>query len=555
MVTNPNSNLVFDFPDPTPRFEFDDSPTRNNNNKPNNNNNTPPSRKTGKRFGKFSTKKLITGRGGNSSGGGSGVGEKDDGLDETNDTAATSLNSSLNSSSTATNSNSPPSLKRNNSGDKAAGLNFTLADSSSSNINNNNSSSSSSTKLNLLPSIGSTTLHKRNPSIASGYVSEVSEFSFDRVTVTTNDTDGIMTGQSSNVSWNFMDETVLGAGGLQLQSGGGGGVEGTTKYNNSTRSVGCVPYTGGGGSLLNGTDGKNSSGRNGSPDDSRLMDTPTRETGVALTMNMASSQAALTNNNNSQQQTKKRGGGGGRGRTQSSSTFDNVSLDTEDELDNIPFNGMVQRSDNSVISEISERSRRTATQSQVGEGAVKALLREGMVNVNLRENGMLLDPALSNESESTLRRRSSHHNQQQQLNINNKNDGAKSTTSSKTSNYNNLLEDITSNYTKFKTSRNNGQKEGRSILSSIIEDVQFCGLYFCGIDTTVTEDDEEAAMMQKNNKGGGVSSYEETLKKKKEGRKKETEDTFLGKVISCVPKTMCGVDYEEHTTTFCGGGR
>ena len=299
MVTNPNSNLVFDFPDPTPRFEFDDSPTRNNNNKPNNNNNTPPSRKTGKRFGKFSTKKLITGRGGNSSGGGSGVGEKDDGLDETNDTAATSLNSSLNSSSTATNSNSPPSLKRNNSGDKAAGLNFTLADSSSSNINNNNSSSSSSTKLNLLPSIGSTTLHKRNPSIASGYVSEVSEFSFDRVTVTTNDTDGIMTGQSSNVSWNFMDETVLGAGGLQLQSGGGGGVEGTTKYNNSTRSVGCVPYTGGGGSLLNGTDGKNSSGRNGSPDGSRLMDTPTRETGVALTMNMATTQAALTNNNNS----------------------------------------------------------------------------------------------------------------------------------------------------------------------------------------------------------------------------------------------------------------
>jgi hypothetical protein len=54
-----------------------------------------------------------------------------------------------------------------------------------------------------------------------------------------------------------------------------------------------------------------------------------------------------------------------------------------------------------------------------------------------------------------------------------------------------------------------------------------------------------------NNKG----SYEETLKKKKEGRKKETEDTFLGKVISCVPKTMCGVDYEEHTTAFCGGGR
>ena len=536
MVANPNSNLVFDFPDPTPRFEFDDSPTKNKNkHKPNNNTPVPNNKKFGgKRFGKFSTKKLAS-RG--IGGGGGARGEKEDDtnneLDETNDTSATSLNSSLNSSTT-TNNNSPQqpsSLRRNNSGDKAAGLNFTLADS--------NTNNSSSTKLNLLPSIGSTSLHKRNPSIASGYVSEVSEFSFDRVTVTTNDTDGMMTGQSSNVSWNFMEDTLLGqAGGLQPAAVGVGG-GGVGKNNNYSSSVGCVPYTGGGGSLVNGVGAE---GKNHTP-----------------TTRGASNQAAVLTNS---QQTKKHVnvvGGGKARRTQSSSTFDNVSLDTEeeDELNlQIPFNGEmkmipgIRPSDDSVISEISERSSSRRTQSHVGERAVKALLREGMVNAKLRDSGMLVDPLPSSEESPR-----SHQQEGQMMNINNnKNDGTtKSTTSSKRSSNNNLfLEDIQNNYYKFKTSRNNGLKEGRSILSSIIEDVQFCGLYFCGIDTTTTEDDEALMQKKANNKGG---TYEETLKMKKEGRKKETEDTFLGKVISCVPKTMCGVDTEEHATVFCGGGR
>ena len=59
-------------------------------------------------------------------------------------------------------------------------------------------------------------LHQRSPSaysnISTGYISEVSEFSFDRVTVNTTETP--MTGASSNVSWNFLEETkeLLGDG-------------------------------------------------------------------------------------------------------------------------------------------------------------------------------------------------------------------------------------------------------------------------------------------------------------------------------------------------------
>jgi chitodextrinase len=50
----------------------------------------------------------------------------------------------------------------------------------------------------------------------------VSEFSFDRVTVTTNETSGrdYCTVASSNVSWNFFDETgVGGAGGMNGNGG------------------------------------------------------------------------------------------------------------------------------------------------------------------------------------------------------------------------------------------------------------------------------------------------------------------------------------------------
>eukprot|EP00984_Skeletonema_dohrnii_P018427 scaffold8609_cov66-Skeletonema_dohrnii-CCMP3373.AAC.1 len=60
---------------------------------------------------------------------------------------------------------------------------------------------------------------------ASGYISEVSEFSFDRVTVTTE-----RTGMSSNVSWNFME-------GSQQHLGGGSGVLGALGSNNNNGEI------------------------------------------------------------------------------------------------------------------------------------------------------------------------------------------------------------------------------------------------------------------------------------------------------------------------------
>ena len=100
---------------------------------------------------------------------------------------------------------------------------------------------------------------------------------------------------------------------------------------------------------------------------------------------------------------------------------------------------------------------------------------------------------------------------------------AKSTVSEKSKSF---LEDIQTTYTNFKTKRNNGQKENKnSILQSIVEDVQFCGLYFCGIDTTTDNGDSSI--------NGDVDKYDEKMKKKKEERKREAEDTFLGKVVRC----------------------
>lgn len=464
MVANPNSRLVFDFPDPSPRFELDDNKNKSPTNSP---------IKKNKRFSKlgkkFTTPTKKFGIGNNSS----ASSPSKDSLDG-NDTALTSLNSSLNS-----NTASPERLQRNNSGDKAAGLSpgnnkqFTFADSPSR-------PGPQSTKLNLLPTIGSNPKHVRDPSVASGFISEVSEFSFDRVTVATNDTEGVMTGQSSNVSWNFLDESILqtvgvAAGGLQ---GGKSSLLG---------DKGCVPYT-----------GQQQQGNN------------------------MAAEANLLANAKAQSMTKRHHS------KVSTSTFDNVSLDTEEE-DNL-FNdekygytssstqnqlGMAKPGDNgSVISEISDRTGGRNAAANPDE-RVKALLREGMAatKANAASAPRVPPPSPTTSKTSKLTDQDNTQN-----------------TSKGTFTWN----EIKHNYTTFKTSRNNGLKEksNGSILSSIIEDVQFCGLYFCGIDTTTCGDDEAKA------------KYEENLKLKKMDRKREADDTFLGSVISCVPSSVaqCGVD-------------
>jgi len=57
-----------------------------------------------------------------------------------------------------------------------------------------------------------------------------------------------------------------------------------------------------------------------------------------------------------------------------------------------------------------------------------------------------------------------------------------------------------------------------------MEDIQFCGLYFCGIDTTADNGVKKSAY---------ADAHEDTLRRRKEEMKQEEEDTFLGKVISC----------------------
>ena len=69
------------------------------------------------------------------------------------------------------------------------------------------------------------------------------------------------------------------------------------------------------------------------------------------------------------------------------------------------------------------------------------------------------------------------------------------------------------------------------MLHSIMEDIQFCGLYFCGIDTTADNGVTKSAY---------ADAHEDTLRRRKEEMKQEAEDMFLGKVISCGRGTVGG---------------
>jgi hypothetical protein len=101
----------------------------------------------------------------------------------------------------------------------------------------------------------------------------------------------------------------------------------------------------------------------------------------------------------------------------------------------------------------------------------------------------------------------------------------------------NFLHDLRTTYAQFKAAlndknestgagggNNDNTNSNSGMFQSFVEDVQFCGLYFCGLDTTdcCADPDEK-------------KRYEDSLKKKKEERKREADDTFLGKVIA-----VCG---------------
>lgn len=284
---------------------------------------------------------------------------------------------------------------------------------------------------------------------------------------------------------------------------------------------------------------------------------------------------ATTGNNNKEllntgTRTQKRGSPPGHQKKTSSSTFSNVSI-SDDEMDNIPFTGIVNQYLNdsgdhqSVMSELSER---TSSRLNPEYDAVREILRDGMESCNAKRKEQeniketkaakvvnsklkLLTMIKAEDTNDKNTNSNSNKGDNGSTDTTAKSSGAKSTLTSSTTT--NMLQNIQSNYSKFKTSRNNGQKESTTILSSIIEDLQFCGLYLCGIDTTEDDENNNGCSLFTNNKGGcggggkGTKGYEDSMKKKKEERKKETEDTFLGKVIKCgnnVPgcgDTFCGV--------------
>lgn len=467
MAANPNSNLVFDFPDPTPRFEFGGesgkpSPAS-----------SPTKRKgVGKRAGGLAgklSKKFSVGSTADADGSPSkaSVGSYSQTGTATTASLGTSLNSSLGTpggGNTPAWAASPPRNRKASppvpvqqasssfspgSPDAAAGIPHLAG-----------LSPSWSPKLALPTERPS---HVRKPSSAnsaSGYVSEVSEqfseFSFDRVTVTTNETG--RTGLSSNVSWGFLDDAV---------------------------GVAAV----GGGQRDDGLDNKNH---------------------VAT--------AAKKN-------------GKGHRQHPSTGTFSNVSI-SDDEMDQIPMTGMmkessptrsgvvdqVSHSDQSVISEISERTGGALEGNS--DARVQALLREGMDTVRQKEASETGAPEVTKKGKN--KRVDSSPSRNTNSTAKSTLTGSGSEAGGSGSQARSILGDIRSNYATFKTSRNNGKKEKGTVLQSIIEGIEFCGLYFCGIDTT--QDDE----LNPADEG-----YDERMRRRKEERRRDMDDNFLGKVVQC----------------------
>ncbi len=392
--TNPGSSadLVFDFPDQAPRFEFDDSPTRNIHSRGGGNYSSPVKTiksTSSRRFGKFvsskqkartsTTNTAATTASGNEGGGGASA-SIDGGINggccdnHSGMTATTaSLNHDSSLSSTSGDENSPTrraksSSNNNNNyngdGDIAAGVpnhHFILDD----------SRPSPATKLNLLQPHALTISASRQSAASSSYATDVSEFSFDRVTVATNET-----GLSSNVSWSFFDDAVMqaaGAGQREYHPAVAAASKTTTSTTIAsaaagTRFSGSTPITAS-------TNNRGVSSNSGKHDSTSI--------GKMMRMRMHRKKA-------------------------STSTFDNVSAssDQNDEEDNragnVGANYSPQPCDQSVISEITERTGGGGGHSSgdeypsSGSTEEEALLLKSMMSAQLKHHS--LEASLENNN-------------------------------------------------------------------------------------------------------------------------------------------------------------
>mmetsp|Transcript_25226 Transcript_25226/g.45464 ORF Transcript_25226/g.45464 Transcript_25226/m.45464 type:complete len:480 (-) Transcript_25226:887-2326(-) len=473
--SNPNSNLVFDFPDPSPRFEFDDLGLTNN-----------TKNKKGIRGG-FGNKKKKFGKNSSYYGYSNGNSrknhrekeEEDDNDDDnspskrstgtastSSSSMSTSVNGSLDSSNfgesfyTNVSSNndgfgfdneSPFKLKaagqqqrgRQGGGNKNTTSATTLPhfDFSLPPPPSSSSPSSSSNHLSLpRPTFNH---HSRDASVHStasstGYISEVSEFSFDRVTVTTNESGaagGSSTHRSSGnddaASWNFRidddDDAVLNAVGAY---GGGQRDDGDASATANHRPI------------------------------------------------------------------------------RSSSTFSNVSVSDDEDTDSDAVDALLKegmesarRTKKKNVAVAAEAATATANYRESRENHA-ANNRSGE-SINDKSNRGKIEEGRARGRGSTIIA-PSRNNAATKATFETK--PAKSFNNNNSSNNNNMgdksnvfLTDIRTTYAKFKTERNNRNNNNDpndnkpSLLQSIMDDVQFLGLYFCATDTTVAcgNDDDD----------------------------------------------------------------
>jgi len=312
---------------------------------------------------------------------------------------------------------------------------------------------------------------------ASGYISEVSEFSFDRVTVTTE-----RTGMSSNVSWNFME-------GSQQLGGGGGGVLGALGSNNNN---------GGGGSsklkppdidkllldddLLNGPNHHDSNGNR--------MNVFTGEIHERCDQSVISEISEGIDDDD----------GGGM------DFINSILMEKYEDGDVVHHHQqhqMMQKGDGKGVGSVMQRRPSSPTQQLPGSNNRSTAAAAAAVPT----------------STTPLRKQSSNNN------------NTISTVSTSANNSGGGLSIVESAYGNYKqqqrTTTNTKKKtENRSLLKAIMEDIQFCGMYFCGLDTTVEDDGQ----LTDNKRDGSPS---------KKARAKEMDSTFLGKFVKCA---TCGPD-------------
>jgi hypothetical protein len=130
-----------------------------------------------------------------------------------------------------------------------------------------------------------------------------------------------------------------------------------------------------------------------------------------------------------------------------------------------------------------------------------------------------------------------------------------------------FLDDVQTKYGTYKATRSSSdqqqqhqqqeEKQGQEeehqgcSIQSIIENIQFCGWYLCGMDTTLASSPEQQQQQQQ-----GTTTLEKTMLDAKEVRKKEAELTFLGKDIAvCGANTRSSSSTAGIAATTSGGGR